>query len=50
MADKPNNPDKNFNSLNTVDIQQNEELLTMKTELTALKNFVLEQFFIIKKS
>ena len=43
------NPEKNLNYLNNVDSQQSEELLVMKTELTAMMNFVLEQFLIIKK-
>ena len=43
-------PDVNDLITNNDTIQNNEELLSLKTELTALKNFVLEQFFIIKKS
>ena len=49
MTDITKNPEKNLNYLNNVDSQQNEELLAMKTELTAMMNFVLEQFLIIKK-
>ena len=49
MTDITKNPEKNPYYLNNVDSQQNEELLAMKTELTALMNFVLEQFLIIKK-
>ena len=49
MTDITKNPEKNLNYLNNVDSQQSEELLVMKTELTAMMNFVLEQFLIIKK-
>ena len=49
MTDITKNPEKNLNYLNNVDSQQSEELLVMKTELTAMMNFVLEQFLIIIK-